>query len=35
MTKNWLDKNNIYYDNLVLTDAYDKHAKAEKYNRYK
>ena len=30
MTKSWLDKNNIYYDNLILTDAYDKHAKAEK-----
>lgn len=28
MTKSWLDDNNIYYDNLVLTDAYDKHAKA-------
>lgn len=34
MTKNWLDKNNIYYDNLVLTDAYDKHAKAEKCLKY-
>lgn len=30
MTKSWLDENNIYYDNLILTDAYDKHAKAEK-----
>ena len=30
MTKEWLDKNYIYYDNLILTDAYDKHAKAEK-----
>ncbi len=30
MTKKWLAKNNIYYDNLVLTDSYDKHAKTEK-----
>ena len=30
MTKNWLDDNNIYYDKLILTDAYDKHAKTEK-----
>ena len=30
MTKQWLDANNIYYDNLILTDTYDKHAKAEK-----
>lgn len=30
MTKEWLDKNYIYYDSLILTDAYDKHAKAEK-----
>ena len=28
MTKNWLDKNNIYYDKLVLTNAYDKSQKA-------
>ena len=27
MTKEWLDKNYIYYDNLILTDVYDKHAK--------
>ena len=25
MTKKWLDENNIYYDNLILTDSYDKH----------
>lgn len=30
MTKKWLDENNIYYDNLILTDSYDKHAKALK-----
>ena len=30
MTKKWLDDNNIYYDNLILTDAYDKHAKTGK-----
>ena len=30
MTREWLDKNNIYYDNLILTNAYDKHAKTEK-----
>ena len=29
MTKKWLDDNNIYYDNLILTDANDKHAKTE------
>ena len=29
MTKKWLDENNIYYDNLILTDAYDKHAKTK------
>lgn len=28
MTKKWLDENNIYYDNLILTDAYDMHAKS-------
>lgn len=28
MTKKWLDENNIYYDNLILTDAYDIHAKS-------
>ena len=34
MTKEWLDENNIYYDNLILTDAYDKHAKTEKCLEY-
>ena len=29
MTKRWLDENNIYYDNLILTNAYDKHAKTK------
>lgn len=28
MTKKWLDENSIYYDNLILTDAYDIHAKS-------
>ena len=30
MTKKWLEDNNIYYDDLILTDAYDKHAKTKK-----
>ena len=32
MTKEWLDKNSINYDKLILTDAYrnDKHGKTEK-----
>ena len=32
MTKKWLDNKGIYYDDLILTDAYDndKHTKAEK-----
>ena len=34
MTKEWLDNNNIYYDDLILTDAYDKHAKTEKCLEY-
>lgn len=34
MTKEWLDENNIYYDNLILTDAYDKHAKTKKCLEY-
>lgn len=29
MTKKWLEDNNIYYDNLILTDAYDKRAKTK------
>ena len=29
MTKKWLDENNIYCDNLILTDAYDKRAKTK------
>ena len=29
MTKKWLEDNNIYYDDLILTDAYDKHAKTK------
>ena len=29
MTKKWLEDNNIYYDNLILTDTYDKHAKTK------
>ena len=34
MTKKWLENNNIYYDELILTNAYDKHAKAEKCIKY-
>jgi len=32
MTKEWLEKYNIYYDKLILTNAYknDKHGKTEK-----
>lgn len=30
MTKEWLDNNDIYYDDLILTNAYDKHVKTEK-----
>lgn len=29
MTKKWLEDNSIYYDNLILTDAYDKRAKTK------
>lgn len=29
MTKKCLEDNNIYYDSLILTDAYDKHAKTK------
>ena len=29
MTKTWLDSNHIYYDNLILTDAYNSHSKTE------
>lgn len=29
MTKKWLVDNNIYYDDLILPDAYDKHAKTK------
>lgn len=28
MTKEWLRKHDIYYDELILTDAYDSHAKS-------
>lgn len=27
MTENWLNKNQIYYDKLILTNAYNKHEK--------
>lgn len=30
MTKDWLNKHNIYYDQLILTNAYNKHEKADK-----
>lgn len=29
MTKNWLNKFNVYYDELFFTDAYDKKSKAD------
>ena len=29
MTKKWLDENNIYYDKLILTNAYDTHSKTK------
>lgn len=29
MTKKWLEENHIYYDKLILTNAYDNHAKTE------
>ena len=29
MTKKWLEDNNIYYDDLILTDTYDKRAKTK------
>lgn len=34
MTREWLDKNNIYYDKLILTDAYDNKAKTLKCKEY-
>lgn len=34
MTKKWLDKKNVYYDKLILTNSNDKHAKAEKCKEY-
>lgn len=36
MTKEWLDKNKINYDKLILTDAYknDKHGKTEKCKEF-
>lgn len=30
LTKKWLDKYNIIYDKLILTDAYNRHEKTEK-----
>lgn len=29
MTKKWLDENGIYYDKLILTNAYDTHSKTK------
>ena len=29
MTKEWLEKHHIHYDKLILTNAYDNHAKTE------
>lgn len=34
MTKKWLDDNNIYYDALILTNSYDKHAKSQMCMKY-
>ena len=36
ITKKWLDKFNIYYDELILTNAYknDKHGKTEKCKKF-
>lgn len=34
MTREWLDKNNIYYDKLILTNAYDNKAKTLKCKEY-
>ncbi len=34
MTKEWLHKNHIYYDDLIFTDSYDKHAKTLKCIEY-
>ena len=34
MTKVWLDENDICYDDLILTDTYDNHAKAQKCLEY-
>ena len=35
MTKSWLNKYNIYYDKLILTNAYDKQAKSVECIKYK
>ncbi len=34
MTKKWLYENNIYYDNLIFTNAHDKHEKSVKCLEY-
>ena len=34
MTNTWLKEHNIYYDDLILTDAHDKHAKTLKCIEY-
>ena len=34
LTINWLNKHNIYYDKLILTDAYDSHAKTVECIKY-
>ena len=34
MTKEWLNKNDIYYDKLILTNAYDNSAKTKKCLEY-
>ena len=34
MTVTWLKQNDIYYDKLILTDAYDSHAKTVECKKY-
>ena len=34
LTVDWLKKHNIYYDKLILTDAYDSHAKTVECQKY-
>ncbi len=34
MTKKWLNENSIYYDKLILTNAYDTHSKTKECLKY-